>query len=73
MLRRSSQIYVHLIFVVGMRIMDWGIGRFKGDVIESVYTRDGSGVLALTVHGQNGSILFAILGSVSMSRLFCPL
>ncbi len=53
-----------------MRIVDRGIGRFKSDVVKSIYTRDGSGVFALVVHGQNGGILFAILGQFSFRESF---
>ena len=35
------------------------------DVAESIYLRDGSGVLVLIMHGQNGGILFAIVNLLS--------
>ncbi len=67
MLRRSSRIYAHLIVIVRMRIVDGGVRRFEGDVVKAINIRNGSGLLALTMHGQNGCILFAILGQF----LFC--
>jgi hypothetical protein len=50
--------------------MDWGVRRFEGYVIESVHIRNGSGVLALTVHGQNGCILLAVLGQFIFHESF---
>ncbi len=41
--------------------MDWGVGWLERDVVESIDARDGSGVPSLTVHGQNGGILFGVL------------
>jgi hypothetical protein len=61
MSRRGSRIYVHLVVVVGMRIVNWGIGRFKGYVAEFIASRNGSVMCPLTMSGQNGCILFAIL------------
>jgi len=45
--------------------MDRGIGRLEGYVTESIYLRDGSGMLALAMHGQDGGILFAIVNLLS--------
>ncbi len=59
--RRGSRIYVHVGVVVRMRIVDWGIGRLERNVAKPIDARDGSGMSWLTVHGQNGRILFAIL------------
>ncbi len=47
-----------------MRIVDWGIGRLERNVAKPIDARDGSGVPLLTVHGQNGGILFAILSQL---------
>jgi len=41
--------------------VDWGIGRLEGNVAKPIDARNGSGMSSLTVHGQNGGILFAIL------------
>jgi len=69
MSRWGSPIYVHLTVVVRMRIMDWGIGRLERDVIKSIDIRDCSGVLVLIMHGQNGSILFAVMNQFSFHML----
>ncbi len=47
-----------------MRIVDWGIGRLERNVAKPIDARDGSSVLLLTVDGQNGGILFAILSQL---------
>ena len=51
-----------------MRIVDWGIGRLERNVAKPIDARDGSGVPSLTVHGQNGGILFAIVNLLSLSE-----
>ncbi len=61
MLRWGSRIYVHLTVIVGMRIMDWGVGRLERNVVKPIYIRDSSGVLALAMHGQNGCIWLMIV------------
>jgi hypothetical protein len=52
-----------------MRIVDWGIRKLKRNVVKSVYARDGSGVLTLTMHGQNGHILLAVMSQLSVREL----
>ncbi len=49
-----------------MRIMDWGVGSLERNVVKSIYVRDGTGVLALAMHGQNGCILLAIVDLFSI-------
>jgi hypothetical protein len=61
MSRWGSQIYIHLGVIGCVRIVNWGIGRLERNVAKSIYVRDGSFMLALTMHGQNGGILFAVV------------
>ncbi len=66
MSRWSSRIYVHLAVIVCVRIVDWGVRRLERNVVKSIYVRDSSGMLALTVQGQNGSILLTVVDLFSI-------
>jgi hypothetical protein len=50
--------------------VDWGVGQLERDVIKPIDIRNGSGVLLLSMDGQNGCILFAILDQFLLRESF---